>query len=301
MQKYLIILFLFTSSLAFGESVYVSPVSGSNVSQKDLKTLRELIMLQVSGDSNHQLVNNLGNAQSTLQAKIVKFDSYTLSMARWQNNKKVNSGQWKAKDQAELEKIVATAVPEVLNTKANTQKAVLFENKKSLAQQADENRKNSNFETVKSRRQVMIGFGPAYFSNMNTSSSALGFEAAYNWIINDHFDLGLVSDFAISTDHSDAYAFIGKVTTNYHFATRDISPFLGGGFGYGWASVHDGGSQNNISDDTAGGFALSVQGGVKFFRTSDINFSVSAEYTSILDKSSLGNPGIFYLKAGLYF
>ena len=182
----------------------------------------------------------------------------------------------------------------------NDKPAVLFEKgkEKSLGEQAAEKRQRSNFERVEARRQVLIGFGPAYFSKMNTSKTGIGFQAGYIWNIDDHFDLGLQSDFAISTEHSDAYLFGGKILTNYHFSSNDISPFIGAGFGYGWASVHDTG---NIDDDGAGGFALGLQGGVKFFRTSSVNLSVSGEYTTIFDKSSLGNPQAFMLKVALLY
>jgi opacity protein-like surface antigen len=184
------------------------------------------------------------------------------------------------------------------NVDSSSGGAILFDDNKSIGQQAHEKNLRTSNERVEAIRQVMIGFGPAYFSQMNASHVGLGFQAGYIWNIDDHFDLGLQSDFAISTDHTDAYMFNGKIITNYHFLTQNISPYVGAGFGYGWASIHKGPS---ILDDKASGFALSLQAGVKFFRTSTVNFSLSGEFTTLFDSSTLGQPGVFMLKAAIYY
>ena len=221
-------------------------------------------------------------------------------MTKWKGNQKVSTGQWKANGLSDLETQISAAVTDILNSKENKKQAVLYENKKSLGQQAAEKKQRTSFERVPARRQVLIAFGPAYFSNMNSAGTALGFQAGYVWNIDDHFDLGLKTDFAISTEHSDAYLVSGKIFTNYFFSSNDISPFVGAGFGYGWASVHDN-NINTISDDSAGGFALGLQAGVKFFRTSTVNLAVAGEYTQIFDNTSLGNPRAFMLKVALLY
>ena len=300
-MKVLLFLFILTSApLVFAANIYVAPVQGTNIQQSESKTLRELIKVEVQSQNKHRLVDSLGEAEFFLQTKVIKFNSYTLSLTRWKGNEKVSSGQWKAKNLSDLESKISIAVKEVLNTSKNKKQAVLFENKKSLSEQAAEKKQRSSFERVQAGQQATIGFGPAYFSNMNTSSAGIGFAAGYVWNIDDHFDLGLQSDFAISTEDTDAYMLSGKIITNYFFATNDISPFIGAGFGYGWASVHDP-SNINLADDTASGFAMSLQAGVKFFRTSNVNFAVSGEYTNIFDKSTLGQPRVFMLKVALLY
>ena len=297
------IVFLFSSFLAsqaWASNIYVAPVQGSNISNEKLETLRELIKIQVQDYPQHRLVNTLDKAEFFVQTKLIKFDTYTLSMSRWKGNSKVSTGQWNSPDLASLEPMVQKAVAQILeNGEENQQKAILFDNKKSLGEQAEEKKKRSNFERVEAKKQVVIGFGPTYFSNMNSPGTAIGFLAGFVWNIDDHFDLGLQSDFAISTDHSDAHIFNGKIVANYFFASRDISPFIGAGFGYGWASAHDG--NNSIKDDTAGGFGMSLQAGVKFFRTSTVNFGVSGEYSTIFNENSLGNPSAFLVRVALYY
>ncbi len=291
--------FLLSSPL-FAASIYVAPVQGTNMSEQQSQTLRELIKVEVQNNNDNRIAVNLDDADFFIQTKVIHFKSYTLSMTRWQGNKRVSSGQWKADTLGNLEGQLATAVNEILNGKDNPQSAVLFENKKSLGERAAEKKRRSNFERVEARRQVVVGFGPAFFDKMNAAESGLGFQAGYVWNIDDHFDLGLQTDFAISTKYSDAHMFSGKIITNYYFSTSDVSPFLGAGFGYGFASLHDSNTPS-ITDGGASGFAMSLQGGVKFFRTSTVNFMISGEYTRIFDQASLGQPGVFFLKVGLLY
>lgn len=175
-----------------------------------------------------------------------------------------------------------------------------FSQSKSLGEQAHEKNQRTSSERVQAMRQVLLGFGPAYFNKMNAPEAGIGFQAGYLWTIDDNFDLGLQTDFAISTEHTDAYILSGKILTNYYFTTDDISPYVGAGFGYGWASIHDN-NVTTISDDSASGFAMSLQAGVKFFRTSTVNLAVAGEYTTIFNQSSLGQPGVFLLKVGLLY
>ncbi|MEM7646959.1 MAG: outer membrane beta-barrel protein [Pseudomonadota bacterium] len=289
---------LMLSTYCFAETIYVAPVQGTNIPDGQLKTVRELVKMEVQNQSKHQLVQRIDKAQFYIQTKIVKLKSYSVSFVRWQGDKKMAQSQLRAESLSALEQKLGTAVQDVLNSNS-TGGAVLFDNKKSLGERAQEKKQRSNFERVQAQRQVMIGFGPAYFGNMNTADTGLGFSAGYVWNIDDHFDLGLQSDFAISTEHSDAFLFGGKIFTNYFFAARDISPFVGAGFGYSWASVNDSGI--NLNKDSAGGFALGLQAGVKFFRTSTVNFAVSGEYTNIFDRTDLGNPSAFLLKVALFY
>ena len=294
MKSLISVLILSFSHSLWANSLYVAPVQGTNISETEAKTIRELVKVEVQNEGSHRLVDRMDQANFYLQTKIIKFKTYTISMVRWQGNNEVSKGQWKANSLSDLETQISVAVKEVLNSKINKKQAVLFKNEKSLGQQAAEKKQRANFERVEARRQAMLGFGPAYFNKMNSGGSGIGFTAGYVWNIDDHFDLGLKSDFAISTLHSDAYVVAGKIFTNYFFSSTDISPFAGAGFGYGWASVHD--NQNIQSDDSASGFALSLQAGVKFFRTSTVNFAVAGEYTTIFDRSDIGEPGVFLLR-----
>lgn len=170
--------------------------------------------------------------------------------------------------------------------------------KKTLGEQArDQMAKSSNLR-VPTRRQVHLGFGPAYFNNMNAGNAGLAFSAGYNWIVNDQFELGLLSEFALSTEPVRAYTLGGRIVTNYYFLAQDISPFVGAGFGYGWGRARTGA---HVSDSTSSGFSLTAQAGLKFFRTADVNMAISGAYTTIFDQNSIGQPGVLSLQVGLFF
>jgi hypothetical protein len=294
---------LFFIPTVWADTIYVAPVQGTNISDQQSETLRELIKVEVQNSQTHRLAPDLKSAEFFIQTKVIKLSQYTLSMTRWQGDKKVNSGQWKANSIAELESQIGPAVAKVVSggNKTSAGQATVFGGDgKTLGERAREKQARSSNERVQARRQVLIGFGPAYFSKMNDGSSGLGFQAGYIWNVDDHWDLGLQTDFSISTEHSDAYVLSGRIFTSYLFTTGDISPYIGAGFGYGWASVHNG-SADLILDDAAGGFAVSAHAGVKFFRTSTVNFVVGGEFTQIFDKSSLGRPGVFLFKVGLLY
>lgn len=173
---------------------------------------------------------------------------------------------------------------------------------KSMGQQAKEKRERyADFERIPNKKQVTVAFGPAFFSKMNEPNYGLGFQLGYAWVMDDYFDLGLLADFAISTENPDAYGLTAKIVSNYYFLPQDISPYVGLGFGYGWISAHDDKRSILISDDNANGFAVSVQAGVKFFRLNQVNLAVGGEYTTIFSKTSLGQPGIFLGKVALFF
>ncbi|MCB0378441.1 MAG: acyloxyacyl hydrolase [Bdellovibrionales bacterium] len=298
LMSLILVLFFFSTSL-WAANIYVAPVTGTGkMDKQQLETIRELIKVQVS-DSQHKVVHKLDEADFYIQTKLIHFQSYTLSMSRWQGGEKLTTGQWKAKDLNELEGAIQKAVPVVLAGEAKGPGKALFDNSKSLGDQAEEKMQKNNYERVPARKQIVIGFGPAYFSNMNSAGTGVGVQTGYVWNIDDHVDLGLLAEFALSLDHGDAHMFNGKIAANYFFASSDVSPFVGAAFGYGYASAHDG--LNQIADDSSAGFALSAQLGVKFFRTSTVNLGVSGEYTTIFDGNSIGNPSMFLLRVGLFY
>lgn len=289
---------LFSFSVAQADNIYVAPIKGTGVSKAKLDTLRDLIKVHIQEFPHHRVVNSLEKADFYLQTRLIKFENFTLSMSRWKGRDKVVSGKWTASSMAELEGVSEQAVKHMVTTEEK-KGAILIDDKKSIGQQAEEQNSSRSLERVEATRQVFLGFGPAFYSEMNSPDTAIGFQAGYFWNINDRIDMGLQTDLAISTVHSEASMFLGKIVGNYFFAVDDISPYVGGGFGYGWANAYDG--RKSFADDTAGGFALSVRGGAKFFRTSSVNFGLGAEYTRILDESSIGAPSLFLVRVGIYY
>ena len=295
----LLICLILPQSFAHGDNIYVAPIKGSNdIPKEKLDTLRELIKIHIQEFPNHKVVNSLEKADFYLQTKLIKFEKYTLSMSRWKGRDKVISGQWKANSLGELESSSEQAVRHMVSTE-ESKGAILVDDKKSLGEQAKEKNSKHSLERVTATSQVLLGFGPGFFSDMNSPDTSLAFQAGYFWNINDNVDIGLQTDLATSTVHSEASMFLGKIVGNYFFTVDDISPYAGAGFGYGWAKAYDGNSP--LDDDTSGGFALSLQAGAKFFRTSTVNLGIGAEYTKILNENSLGAPSLFLIRVGLYY
>ncbi len=114
-------------------NIYVAPVQGTGVDTQQLKTIRELIILQVKSSSQHDVVPVESEADYYLQAQLVKLETYSLSMTRWQGKEKIMQGQWNAATLTELESTLRVATDEVLTSSTNTQKAVLFDNQKTMA------------------------------------------------------------------------------------------------------------------------------------------------------------------------
>lgn len=293
MIRLLPLLFVFFSPTLWADNIYVSPVKGTNVDENELATVHEVIKNQVESETGNKIVNSVGEADYMLQPKLVKLGTYTLTMSKWKGDKMVNSGQWRAADLPALETTITNAVNDIVSGKKEP---------KSIGQQAKEKKQRyGDFERIPVRRQVLVGFGPAFFSKMNEAKTNLGFQLGYSWSIDDYFDLSLLGDLGISTEHSDAYGITAKIATNYYFMPQDTSPYIGLGFGYGWISAHDDKRSFIVSDDNANGFAGSVQAGVRFFRLSTVNFSVGGEYTTIFAKTTHGQPGIFLGKVSVFF
>jgi len=289
------LLVLIVSAAAMAESVYVAPIKGTGVAKSELEALRELIIANVqSGD--HSVVEGASQADATLQTKLIKFSSYTLTMTKWEGNSKVNSGQWKASNSAELENATQKAVTKMMGGK----RSMIKGNSTTLGEQVAMKQKNQTSQRVAANRQVLLGFGPSYFNNMNNPDTGLALLLGYYWNINDNVDLGLQTDVAFSTEESDTNMITAKIMANYFpVLWGDTSPYLGAGFGYGYASAHDGSTL--VSDQRANGFAGSLQAGLKFFRTSSVNLGVGFDYTVIFDKTDFGNPSRLIFKVGLYY
>ena len=293
------ILTLFLPISLFANNVYVAPVQGVNVPQKETDVIRELIKLEVEKDPDFQLTDRMDQASHYLKTKLLFYRTYSLSTSLWQGDRIVSQGQWKANTTQDVEAQLRVAVAETLKGK-NQADGVVGNNSpsKSLGEQAAEKQQRANFQRVAALRQVLVGFGPAYFSKMNNSESGIGFTAGYVWNVDESFDLGLKTDFAFSTSDPDAYLAAAQIFTNYYFLPKDISPFVGAGFGYGFSSIDE---APGITDRDASGFVASAQAGVKFFRTSTVNLLVAGEYTQIFGDNSLGQPGVFLFRVGLLY
>jgi hypothetical protein len=144
---------------------------------------------------------------------------------------------------------------------------------------------------VKSLRLTSVGLGP--FGSNQVDGKPLH----YGGSVYKHFEAGVNGEIllgafgAFSSESSFLFAGIGG---SYLFSTEDISPILGGEFGLGAAHYN----RPSDSSVTEGGFAAKLDGGVRFFRTSDTQMEVLASYTGLF---STHNPGVYGVEVRVLF
>ena len=83
-------------------------------------------------------------------------------------------------------------------------------------------------------------------------------------------DLALVSQFS-GGDEDLAYLNLA-IEAYYLFSTENVSPYLGGGFGYGFSRI-----DSDEVEDRSQGVILNVGGGVEFFRLYEVRLLVDAK------------------------
>lgn len=149
--------------------------------------------------------------------------------------------------------------------------------------------------------QSFVGFGPGTLVNLNSKGSVISMAYARTWNADDKFDIALGGDVTISTGNGTANMWIGHIGANYIFPAPDFAPFVGASLGYGVAHATYSTGAPVDADYTAGGFAMILRGGVKFFPKSTVNLGVLVDYTLLFDKLYYGSPNNLSLKVGVYF
>lgn len=172
--------------------------------------------------------------------------------------------------------------------------------KKTLKDVAVEKEKNFVGNKRQADRTRFISLGPAFFSNLNSSSSGLAVSAGYFWNIENNIDLGLDIDFAFSTEETDIKFLNPKIEGRYIFGHTDVAPYVGAGFGYGFTTAHEDGGVFSF-DDGASGFSMSFAAGLKFFRTSSVHLITDIMHVYVFDENTLGNPSTTVLRVGISF
>lgn len=145
---------------------------------------------------------------------------------------------------------------------------------------------------VDSSARWYFGFGPAFFSSLNTGGTGVGIEAARNFPVNAA-EIRWAFDFALKGG-----AFMGSsgIGVNYFFLKDSISPYLGGEFGFGLSrAVADVGVDGSIN----GGFVAAFSFGVQFFRDSPFHLDVGFKGSYMLRDTLNGYPQVYVLHVGL--
>jgi|GEM_PF-5139778 len=148
-----------------------------------------------------------------------------------------------------------------------------------------------------------IGIGPGLISGLNAPDLISSWRIGFGAPVTEDIDLSLITDFGISSQRTDTHFFTIKVAGDYNFTTDNMTPFMTADLGY--ASVH---AHANCSDvtcqspgDDAGGVALGVGGGYKFWRHQCMQLGVLARYDVMFTTTRYGTPMKYALEGVLYF
>lgn len=150
-------------------------------------------------------------------------------------------------------------------------------------------------------QQFYLGFGPGFFSNLNSGSVAAIISPGVMWTINPSFDVGVFGDMAFSLSDSDARFISPQLKGRYMFtesSENQIGYYVGGGLGFGYAHSQ---SSPGKADDSVTGFASSLAFGLKAFRSSSLQVSVELENQFIWKDGLNGTPNMTFLKVALHF
>lgn len=149
--------------------------------------------------------------------------------------------------------------------------------------------------TIKSQRNYIVAFGPAFISEAGSTGSTIYFGMGHAWQVNPKVTLVFSWDNVFSTESGNEASFTNfGLGGNYYFGDDDIAPYVMADFGYGLASVHP-------SDDNINGFAFGVGAGLTFFRTSNIHLDLHAKFRILTKSGDQGTPSAGILGLGLHF
>ncbi len=135
------------------------------------------------------------------------------------------------------------------------------------------------------RRRVFhtVGFTSGMFTPLagyGESGLMYHFGGLY-WYETPHLVAEIAGHFAFPSDLGDTEGSVGEasfpeVSLLYMVSKRDISPYFGGGLGFGWIIVDY--EDPNLPEESRYGLTLNAGGGIVFFRTYDIRLMLDARY-----------------------
>ena len=144
---------------------------------------------------------------------------------------------------------------------------------------------------IKSLRLTSLGLGPY------GSAQVDGHPMNYGFSYYKHFEAGVHGEILVGTTmafsgHS-SFGIFG-VGGNYFFSDEELSPLVGGEFGYGFARYDKTASESK----SEAGFAGRIEGGLRIFRTSDAQLEFLASYTTVFSSST---PGFYGLEVRILY
>lgn len=269
---------------AFADLVKVDYATGINSSIPEQGTATQLVRSSVS-ELGHELTDDGGTADYTLHPHLMKLQtSYILTIEKTKKGRSVYSGQLKAAHLDELDKVAKRLTRAVIAEKPAGDDARVGE---ITDQEAHEGTQRKATRSVRG-----VSFGGGWLSNLGRSDVGYSMSLAQGWDVNRAL-IRLFGDLSIS---GGALLLNAGLGASVFLTDTDISPYLGADFGYGFARVTP-----DAGADTANGFAVGLDAGIFFLRTTSINVDLGGRLGFLLADTSLGRPLVCSVRVGVYF
>lgn len=144
------------------------------------------------------------------------------------------------------------------------------------------------------RSRKFFGFGPALFANFNSPLVGYSGVLGYSWD-QARFSIRALGEFSFS---GNGFAGVGALGAFYSLFPRDVSPYIGGDFGFGLFKIH---ATSWLEGELKPGFVGSLEGGVQILRTAWVGLGVALRWTILMNSTSFGIPHFGSLRVSLYF
>ncbi len=277
-------------------SVSVDSEETQGVDEALRSTVLELARGTVSNQEGYVLVKS--SAALQLKVKLLKLgSSFIVTMSRIQDGAVTYNAKLKAASADDLDTVTPRVVLAALRGKKSEETAEI--------DNVTEDETTRGTRRFQATRQWKFGFGPVWGSGTNTDKSGYSYLIGYAWGLDPQWETDLSLRFATISKDGESGAFFSdtiSIGANYYFTKQKFSPYVVAGLGYGSAAVSKANSVI-LSDDTASGWTGKIGGGVKFFRTSNVNLGIELLHTRLFSEStrSKSTPSITTLGVALYF
>lgn len=271
------------------ETLFVDKINAKGVSDSDAETLQGLFRTALE-DAGADLTLNYDKADFRASLRVYKLGkSYVIQAKKNKGSELIHSAKQKVNKIDEADVAVARVAEAIVKEKKPTAKVgkVTESEEKTLTRRRKSKQSNYFFLGKTNLNKLQDNDG---------SSINLTFGSA--WDVRDQVTIGVNFDMNYTSDSdNDARLNVLGLVGNYYFLADDISPYVGGNFGYAWSKYN-----SSLSDS---GFAVGVQAGATFFRTSDVHLGAEVKYRMLIDKddqnSPEGTPSALSFGVGLYW
>ena len=283
MKRLIIIVAVCSTLIAQAQKIWIRPAVGTGATSAEIEIVTELVFR--TAEAEGEVVVARGEANFELEPKLLRLGNAILvDVNKWQNGKMVFSSRLKAKHVEELDKVTARA----------TLAAIQEQTPEAHVGNVTDEEASQGVQRRPTRPGSLLAFGPAWLGNLKSTGLGYSFGAAHGWDLNSA-RLKVFTDFAIQ---GAAFYLNTAIGVEVFFTDKDITPYLGGDFGFAVAKM-DGGSFS--AGTVVGGFALGIGAGVAFFRTHSVNLEVGARAGILLNDNGVGKPEVLMLRVGVFF